>query len=93
MSGICLAFLSGSIGLPTATRQIGDDMATLRDIRNAITDSMALDGVDSSDILEFRADFKESVRLADDRCQYEWRLLAYHESTRVISLLPIQRFS
>ena len=42
-------------------------MATLREIRNAISADMHADGIDYYDILEYRENFKQSVRISDDK--------------------------
>lgn len=42
-------------------------MATLREIRNAISADMHADGVDPYSIFEYKENFKQSVRISDDK--------------------------
>lgn len=62
-------------------------MSTLRDIRNAVSMSMAADGINLQDILEYRADFKESVRISDDKSL----LYSRKERVEVVTRLPLRK--
>ena len=62
-------------------------MATLRDIRNAVSLSMAADGINLQDILEYRADFKESVRISDEKSL----LYSRKERVEVVTRLPLRK--
>jgi len=42
-------------------------MATLREIRNAISADMHADGIDPYAIFAYRENFKQSVRISDDK--------------------------
>lgn len=62
-------------------------MATLREIRNAVASNMIADGISYRDVLEYRCDFKEAVRVSDGRS------LVYSRKERVelITRLPLRK--
>lgn len=62
-------------------------MPTLREIRNAMTANMTADGINLQDILEYRADFKESVRISDDRSL----LYSRKERVEIVTRLPLRK--